>query len=164
MAIVLARVDNRLVHGQILSTWVPALGADVLVVLDDEAAENDLAKSAMEIAVPPGLDLVVDRVARALETVDALPESARAIVLVRGIEEAQRALSAGLPVTRLNLGNIHFAPDRRPVSQSVYLSPDEVRRLAAIEAAGVTVELKTLPRDAAVGLEEIRRRAMGTTA
>src|SRR4051812_47533027 len=74
MPIVLARVDNRLVHGQILSAWLPALGADALLVADDEAARNPLVRSAMEIAIPPDVqfDVVpVENIAAAVKKIPA---------------------------------------------------------------------------------------------
>ncbi len=158
MAIVLARVDNRLVHGQILSAWLPALKADWLVVLDDEAARNTLVRSAMEIAIPPDVSFEVAPVSRAQETLAALPAAARAIVLWRDVSDVQRAVDAGLQLARLNLGNVHFSHGRQPVSQAVYLSADEVRALGELEGEGVEVELRTLPRDVPVGLSEVRRR------
>lgn len=160
MAIVLARVDNRLVHGQILSAWMPSLGADTLVVLDDEAARNTLVRSAMAIAIPPDVSFEVVPVAHALEALARVPAAARAIVLVRDVTDATRAVAAGLVIDRLTLGNIHFSHGRHPVSQAVYLSPDEVGALEQLEAAGVAVELRTLPRDAPVPLAEVKKRVL----
>jgi len=158
LPIVLARVDNRLVHGQVLSAWVPALDVNVLVVIDDEAARNTLVRSAMEIAIPPDVQFEVAPVQQAGEAMLRVGAGKRAMVLLRDVAEVGRALDAGLKITRLNLGNVHFSHGRVPVSQAVYLSADEVAELHRLEARGVTVELKTLPRDAPMPLAEIERR------
>lgn len=158
MAIALARVDNRLVHGQILSAWVPALDADALLVLDDEAARDTLLRSAMELAIPPDVAFEVVPVADAKPALARLPARAKVIVLVRDVRDATRAIDAGLGIERLNLGNVHFTRGRAPVSQAVYLSLDEVEALAELEARGIAVELRTLPREPPVPLGEIRRR------
>jgi PTS system mannose-specific IIB component len=164
MTLALARVDNRLVHGQILSAWVPALRADALLVLDDEAARNTLVRSAMEIAIPPDLRFAVAPVAAAAAAYARLPPTAAVIVLVRDVGDAVRALDAGLAFERLNLGNVHFSSGRSPVSQAVYLSLAETDALARLEARGVPVELRTLPRDAPVALAEVRRRVEAGSA
>jgi PTS system mannose-specific IIB component len=156
--IALARIDNRLVHGQILSAWVPALKADALLVIDDESANNTLVRSAMEIAIPPDVLFDVIPVAQAADALKKLRGSRRAIVLVRDVADAAEAIARGLRLSRLNLGNIHFSHGRVAVSQAVYLSPEELERLEKLAADGVEVELKTLPTDAPVPLAEIRRR------
>lgn len=156
--IALARVDNRLVHGQILSAWLPVLKADALLVIDDESARNTLVRSAMEIAIPPDVLFDVVPVALASEALQRLRSSRRAIVLLRDVSDAAAAIAGGLRLTRLNLGNIHFSHGRVAVSQAVYLSPEELERLEKLSADGIEIELRTLPTDAPVSLAEIRRR------
>lgn len=159
MAIVHARIDNRLVHGQILSAWVPALRADTLLVLDDEAAGNELLQSAMEIAIPPGVTFSVASVGEAEKALGRLPKDAKAIVLVRGVDDAARIAPGTGGLSRWTLGNVHFAAGRLPISQAVFLSRAELATLERLERDGVAVELKTLPRDASVPLAELRARA-----
>lgn len=164
MSIVLARVDNRLLHGQILSAWVPALRADAIVVLDDEAASNALLQSAMELALPPDVTLRVVPVGDARSVLGSLPPASRALVLLRDVADAVRALEAGASLGPLNLGNVHFSPGRAMVSQAVYLSPAEVEALSELEERGTPVELKTLPRESPLPLTEIRRRVRQAAA
>jgi PTS system mannose-specific IIB component len=159
MPIVHARIDNRLVHGQILSAWVPALRADALVVLDDEAAGNDLLQSAMEIAIPPGVSFSVASVGEADRVLQKLPKAAKTIVLVRDVKDAARIAAGTGGLARWTLGNVHFMAGRLPVSQAVFLSKDELATLERLERTGLAIELKTLPRDAAVPLSEVRARA-----
>lgn len=161
MSVVLARVDNRLVHGQILSAWVPSLEIDAIVVADDEAAGNTLVRSAMAIAIPPDVQFTVVPVARVAEAVTAQGPRARTLVLVRDVADARRALDAGLVLTSLNLGNVHFASDRSSVTPSVHLSVAEVAELDALEGRGIAIELRTLPRDTPMPLTEVARRVRG---
>jgi PTS system mannose-specific IIB component len=162
--IALARVDNRLVHGQILSAWVPALNADTLLVIDDEAARNTLIRSAMEIAIPPDLQFEVSPVDGANAKVARLRPGAHTIVLFRDVAEVVRAVEGGLVLSKLNLGNIHYAAGRSAISQAVHLSTAELLQLEKLEERGVAVELKTLPRDAGVPLAEIKRRLQAGSA
>lgn len=164
MSIVLARVDNRLVHGQILATWVPALDVDSILVLDDELSRNTLARSAMELAIPPDVQFDVSPVAQGTTALAKLSGHHRTIILLRDVADASRALDAGVPLTHLNLGNVHFADGRQAVSQAVHLSLDEMAVLESISGRGVAVELKTLPRDKAMPLNEMKDRVEAGSA
>jgi PTS system mannose-specific IIB component len=156
----LVRVDNRLLHGQVLETWMPGLKATEVVVADDEAARSPLARAAMTLCVP------CQTPARILElaAVDfaALAEaSARVLVLVRDVAGLELAAGRGLTpdrAHRLNLGNVHFAVGRRPVTPSVFLTAEELVALRALEARGFAVDAQAIPTDTVVPLDELQRR------
>jgi PTS system mannose-specific IIB component len=156
----LARIDERLVHGQVLVGWVPHLGAQRVVVADDEASASPLARAAMTLALPPGVEAEVVPVA----SVDwgALAGSSEPVLVVlRGIAAAEKALVAGLTPERcpvLNLGNVHYAEGRRAITPSVFLSEAELAGLRRLGAAGFQVEVRAVPLDAPIGLTEIERR------
>jgi N-acetylgalactosamine PTS system EIIB component len=156
----LVRVDNRLLHGQILEAWVPRLGADQVVVADDAAAASDLAKAAMTLCVPPELPVRI----LPLEKVDfatlAKP-GPKILVLVRDVAGVVRARATGLVPSiapRVNLGNIHFGPGRRQVTPSVFLTADELGALLDLARAGFAVEARAIPAEPPTGLDELERR------
>jgi PTS system mannose-specific IIB component len=157
--IALVRVDNRLVHGQILEAWVPHLGARRVMVADDDAAKNSLAKAAMTLAVSPDLAISIEPVDRVdWEGLVRTPEAV--LVLVREVVEARRAYQCGMtPVRapRINLGNVHFTAGRKPVTASVFLSAEELKEVQGLAAAGFAVEARAIPSDAPVGVAELVR-------
>jgi PTS system mannose-specific IIB component len=158
--IALARVDERLVHGQVLVGWVPHLGARRIVVADDEAAASPLARAAMTMALPPGVGAEVLPV-RGVDWEGLARSPEPVLVVLRGIPEAERALAAGLTPARaavLNLGNVHYGQGRRQVTPSVFLSAAEMEGLARLAAAGFRIEARAVPLDAPVDLAEITRR------
>jgi len=158
--IALARVDERLVHGQVLVGWVPHLCARRVVVADDEAAASPLARAAMSMALPPGVAADVEPLgAIGWEALAASPDPV--LVVLRGVPEAERALAAGLTPARvpvLNLGNVHYGQGRRQITPSVFLSAAEMEGLRRLGAAGFRVEARAVPLDAPVDLAEIERR------
>ncbi len=158
--IALVRVDNRLLHGQILETWVPRLGVREIVVADDEAAASALARAAMTLCVPPGIPARIEPVGRVPWAALAAARTP-VLVLVREVAGLTAAHGAGLApalAPRLNVGNVHFATGRRPVTPSVFLSGPEVRALRALADAGFDVEARAIPSDAPAGMDEIERR------
>lgn len=158
--IALVRVDNRLLHGQILETWIPRLGIDEVVVGDDEAASSDLARAAMCLCVPPDLPIRVVPVAEVPWT-----ELARGrhevLVLLRDVAALAGAVRCGLTpdlAPRVNLGNVHFGPGRRPVTPSVFLAGPELDTLRQLAAAGFQLEARAIPSEPPAGLADIERR------
>jgi PTS system mannose-specific IIB component len=156
----LVRVDNRLLHGQVLETWIPALHASEVVVADDEAARNPLAQAAMTLCSPEGVPVRVLPLAQV--DFGALAAGPGAVlVLVRDVTGLAAAAAAGLTpalAPRLNLGNVHHAAGRRPVTPSVYLGEGELTALRALSAAGFEVEARAIPTDPPTGLDELARR------
>lgn len=158
--IALVRVDARLVHGQILETWLPRLGARRIVVADDEAARSPLAVQAMTLALPEEILAEVAPV-DAVDWAAAAGDPRAVLVLFRDLEGVRRAARRGLTpalAPRVNLGNVHFGPGRHPVTPSVFLAEAEVAAARDLAAQGFEVEARAVPSDAPVGLEELARR------
>lgn len=153
----LVRVDNRLIHGQVVSTWIPHLRADRVVVADDEAAASPLMRAAMSMALPSNVASSIVR----MDDVDWAGLSSgpeRVLVLVRDVAQAVAAVRAGARVKDLNLGNVHFAEGRKPVSPSVFLSKEELALLEELAGGGVEVEARAVPTDRRATLPEIEAR------
>lgn len=151
--IALARVDNRLLHGQILEAWVPRLKIERLVVADDEAAASPLAQAAMLLCLPPALRAEVVPVAKVDYGVLAAAGE-QVLLLFREVSAVERAVAAGLTpamAPRVNLGNVHYAPGRRAVTASVFLSGEEIASIEALAALGFEVEARAVPSDAPAG-------------
>lgn len=145
--IVLSRIDNRLVHGQVVEGWIPHLKVKRVVVVDDAAAVDTLAMAAMRLAMPPGVELSF--VAHAQGQFAAWErDGVRTLVLFRDVADAVAARAHGLPLGPLNVGNVHARADRTPVTRAVFLSADERSTLQGLAQAGVPVELRSLPSDA----------------
>jgi PTS system mannose-specific IIB component len=158
--IALARIDERLVHGQVLVGWVPHLGARRVVVADDEAASSPMARAAMALALPPGVEASVEPL-KAVDWAELGRSPDPVLVVLRGVAEAERAFAAGLTPERtpvLNVGNLHYAQGRRQVTPSVFLSGADVDGLRRLGAAGFRVEVRAVPLDAPIELPEIERR------
>jgi PTS system mannose-specific IIB component len=158
--IALVRVDNRLLHGQILEAWLPRLGARRVVVADDASTRSPLARQAMTLCLPPDLPALVAPV-EGVDWDDLASRSEVVLVLVRDVADLARAAAHGLTprhAPRLNVGNVHFAAGRRPVTPSVFLSDEEVDQLVRLAGQGFEVELRAIPSDAPVGSGDLPGR------
>jgi PTS system mannose-specific IIB component len=157
----LVRVDNRLLHGQILETWIPRLGIEEVVIGDDEAASSDLARAAMTLCVPPDLPIRVVPV-REVPWAELGGGRRRVLVLLRDVAGLAAAVREGgltpALAPRVNLGNVHFGPGRRPVTPSVFLAGPELEALRQLAMAGFDLEARAIPSEPPAGLADIERR------
>lgn len=146
MPIVLMRVDDRLIHGQILEGWLPATRAQELVVANDALANDELQRVIMEAAIPNSVRIVidaVDNIARLLLTEES--NSVRRIVLVENPLDALRLKKAGLGFNRLNLGNLRTIHGYVYLSRSVIVGDECLGTLHEIVDEGVQVYIQSGP-------------------
>ena len=143
--IALARVDDRLVHGQVLCAWVPHTGADTLLIVSDEVAADEMRREIFSGCAREGLSVEVRRVDEAAPFVEGPEMRERRIIVVFGsLDDAWRAYRSGLRFSTLNVGNIHREGGRR-VSDSVSLNDDDLAILDRFNSSGVTVEFRDVP-------------------
>lgn len=159
MAIVLARVDNRFIHGQILEGWIPYTRANCVMVASDSAARNPIQKMAMETCASCGMNI------RILEVADAVNrlkrgdfDEFRVALLFGTVAEALKAVELGLEVKELNIGNIHFCPGKFKVSPSVSLDRTDLQNLETLTNRGVNVVIRCVPSDPPHDIWEIVKR------
>ncbi len=147
MTLVLCRVDDRLIHGQVVVGWGQPLGIQRYILADDEVALSDWEQDLYRMAVPKGLEVVFATVASAgaqLRAWDA--DSPRTAVLLGSVEAAAQLYHAAPTIVRkINLGGIHHRPGRVERLPYVYLSPDEARLLTALATEGAEIVGQDLP-------------------
>lgn len=154
MSVDLVRIDNRLVHGQVIEAWVPYIRATRIVVIDDEVADDPLKRSIVELAMPRELPLDVLHIREApLLLSDAKYQNARVIVLFTGPREALAAYEAGFHFSALNVGNMHYAQGKARMSPSVCCTREELEILRGFARNGVAVEIRAVPKEAARRIE-----------
>jgi mannose/fructose/N-acetylgalactosamine-specific phosphotransferase system component IIB len=147
--IALSRVDSRLVHGQVIEAWLPFTKADRILVVDDAAASDAIARAAMGLALPPKVQLKVEKLSD-VDFAALSSDPARTMVLFRDVATLLAARARGYSPASVNLGNVHAGPGRAAVSRSVFLSPDEVALLGELKRGGAVVAAQAIPQDAPI--------------
>jgi PTS system mannose-specific IIB component/fructoselysine and glucoselysine-specific PTS system IIB component len=157
MSIVLCRVDDRLIHGQVVIGWGRPLGIDLIILVDDQVAASDWEQELYRMAVSPDIEVRFVTVADAAgEMADWQANGKRGLILT-GDLETMAALRTASPdvVQRINLGGIHHRPGRRERLPFLYLTDQELRTLLALEAGGAVITAQDLPTTPAVALRAL---------
>jgi mannose/fructose/N-acetylgalactosamine-specific phosphotransferase system component IIB len=145
------RVDDRLIHGQVVTTWVQSLGTKSIWVISDRAAEEPLEVILLQSSVPRQLTLEVLTVSEALERLSQ-QQPEKTLVLMERVQDVL-TLSKVFPwIKDVNLGGLRYRPGKINISRAVYLLPEEVDILIELEVLGIRVSLQTVPTDAKVSV------------
>ena len=156
MPVVLFRIDERLIHGQVVVGWAAQLHPDVLVVVDDEPAVSKWEQDLYCMGLPPTLEIRFLTVEDARADLPRWRESTeRIFVLTRDVQTMAR-LAAGRSMAgeEVNVGGIHHAPGREQVLPYVFLSVEEREELTRLAQEGVRVTARDLPGSRSVTLVE----------
>ena len=114
MTIVGCRIDGRLIHGQVANLWTTKLNVSRIMVIDDEVAQNDIEKSGLKLATPPGVKLSILPVAKAAENILAGKyDSQRLFIVARKPDRFLRLIEAGVQLETLNVGNMSQSDETR---------------------------------------------------
>lgn len=140
------RIDNRLVHGQVVVAWLQATGSDTILVANDVIAGDDFQKTMLIAVSPPGIRERVLTIDEALAYVaDPAHAEERIFVLVKTPADALRLHRGGIGLSSMNVGNMAFAVGAKRVSNTVFVSPADVEAARALKAEGVTLTCQMMP-------------------
>ena len=142
-SIVLTRVDDRLVHGQVMTSWVKATGANKIMVVDDGVAQDELMKTVLKGVVPSQVKLGIFSVAKAVDRmVKGFKDTDKVIMLVKTPETVWRMQQAGVEFKTLNIGGMGIRSDRTTLYQNIAASESEREAIKSLIDAGCDVTIQ----------------------
>lgn len=156
MGVELYRIDDRLVHGQVVVGWGKPLDIGFIVLVDDEVAQSAWEQELYRMGVPPEMDVYFESVESAARR---LPEYRRdrrpGIVLTADIATMRRLVESDGAISAVNLGGIHHQPGRVQRLRYVFLAPSEEEGLRELARRGVAVTAQDVPAARPVPLEDV---------
>ncbi len=146
----LVRIDDRLIHGQVVAGWARHLRFTRIVILDDDVAADPFMQQVLRLAAPPGLQVQAFSIAEGIRLLS--PEGAdrrSTMILLKTPLAARRLYEEGLSYRELNVGGIGHKPGRRNIFKSISVSQVEIEILKELLAKGVKITLLTVPGEQA---------------
>lgn len=157
--IVLARVDSRQLHGQVVTKWIPQTEARKVILINDELVKDDFMKMIYLNAAPSGVKV---EIITAQEAGDIFLENkfgnGKVLVLIPNIKMLEKSYEAGLRLEKLQIGGLGGAPNRKVVFGNITLDDYDVKVLKKVESLGTEIYFQIIPEDIPQKFSEILKK------
>lgn len=152
MPIVFARVDDRLIHGQIVQAWLPELNVDEIVIPCNTKKGTNVNEGLLRLSLPYEYDLTV---LDAKRCVSYLAGSKRRVFLLLGsLEDLNPLIEDGLQLSSLNIGGMHFKQGAQKLAENVFLDAQDKLVLKILSDLGIDIETRAVPNSQSVSVKE----------
>lgn len=159
MKIVMVRVDERLIHGQITMSWTRMVGANLILCVNDEVAGNNFQKNLMKLAAPPGSTVEIETVDSAFEKLNAQQwPSANILLMVRNPIDILKLVKKGLSINRVNIGGVRTPGATIKLNKVVLATPAELEAWKELDQLGIRLEIQFLPGESITVLNDILKK------
>ena len=163
--ICLARIDDRLIHGQIVIKWWNHLRCDEILIVDDEVSRDPFLREVFTLAGPSGVQVRVLAVAEAVPLlIEQGDTTSNVLLLMKSPETALRLVAENVPLPQVNVGSLAAGEGTRRVFKNVSLSLTQAAALEELSRRGVEIRFQLIPGDARADWASIRQRMRYTPA
>jgi PTS system mannose-specific IIB component len=158
---VLARIDSRLLHGQVATAWTKTTQPTRIIVVSDAVAKDDLRKKLIQQAAPPGVKAHVVPVDKMIELAkdDQHFGGQRALLLFENPQDALRAVEGGVPLETINVGSMAHSPGKVQPNKVLAFNQDDIDTFAKLKEAGLNFDVRKVPNDSKSNMDEIIKKA-----
>ncbi len=162
---VLARIDSRLLHGQVATAWTKTVKPTRIIVVSDGVAKDELRKNLIEQAAPPGVKANVVPVDKMIQVAkDPRFGNTKAMLLFETPQDALRAIEGGVDVKELNIGSMAHSVGKIAVSKVLSLGKDDVKTVEKLKAKGIQFDVRKVPNDSKENMDDIIKKAKAELA
>ncbi|MGT2756803.1 PTS sugar transporter subunit IIB [Streptococcus ovuberis] len=122
--IVMTRVDERLIHGQ-GQLWIKFLNCNTVIVANDAVAEDAIQQTLMKTVVPDSIALRFFSIQKVIDIIHKANPAQTIFLIVKDLKDAQALIKGGVPISSLNIGNLHNAPGKEQVTRSIFIDAED---------------------------------------
>jgi PTS system mannose-specific IIB component len=158
---VLARIDSRLLHGQVATAWTKTTQPTRIIVVSDAVAKDDLRKKLIQQAAPPGVKAHVVPVNKMIELAkdDQHFGGQRALLLFENPQDALRAVEGGVPLKTINVGSMAHSPGKVQPNKVLAFNQVDLDTFKKLKELGVNFDVRKVPNDSKGNMDEIVKKA-----
>lgn len=135
------RIDNRLIHGQVAVTWSNHVGANLIVVANDEVAKDPLQQSLMDMAVP-GLDTRYFTIQETIDKIGQASDEQKIALIVKTPQDVLKLVRGGVPIRKVNIGNMHYSEGKEPLTNTVAVDEQDKEAFRNLHRLGILLEIR----------------------
>lgn len=157
---VLARIDSRLLHGQVATAWTKTTKPDRIIVVSDGVAHDNLRKTMIEQAAPPGVKANVVPIDKMIEVAkDPRFGATKAMLLFETPQDALKAIEGGVDLKELNIGSMAHSNGKVAVNKVLSLGPDDVKTFDELKKKNISFDVRKVPSDSKENMDEYVNKA-----
>lgn len=143
--ILLVRIDNRLIHGQVGITWVNHLRANLILVANDKAANDTVQQNLMEMVVPDSIATRFFTLQKTIDVIHKASESQHIFIVCKTPQDVLKLVEGGVPIKKVNIGNMHFSKGKTQISSTVCIDENDKDTFRKLKSMGVLLEIRRVP-------------------
>lgn len=150
--IVLSRIDERLIHGQVGVQWVGFAGANLVLVANDEVASDPLQQNLMEMVLAEGIAVRFWTLQQTIDSIHRAADRQKILLVCKTPADFLTLAQGGVPVTRINVGNMHYASGKHQIAKTVSVDASDTAAFRALASASVACFVQGIPTEPAQDL------------
>lgn len=153
--ILLTRIDNRLIHGQVATQWTSSIGANLILVANDDVASNTFRQGLMDMAAPSYAQTRYWSIQKTIDTIHKASDAQKIFIVCETPIDVLKLVEGGVPIKKVNIGNMHMAEGKRQVSQAVCVDDADVEAFKKLRDLGVELEIRKVPSQGAEDMDKL---------
>ena len=153
--IILTRIDSRLIHGQVATQWCSSISANLILVANDAVASDSFRQGLMDMAAPGYAQTRYWTVQKTIETIHKASDSQKIFIVCDNPTDVLKLVEGGVPIKKVNVGNMHMAEGKRQVSQIVAIGDEDAAAFRKLHELGVELEIRQVPDKSADDINKL---------
>lgn len=153
--IILTRIDNRLIHGQVATQWSGSIGINLILVANDEVAGNPVRQGLMDMAAPSYAQTRYWTIEKTINTIHKASDAQKIFIICENPTDVLRLVEGGVPIKKVNIGNMHMAEGKRQVAGAVAVDDVDVAAFRKLQELGVELEIRKVPQEASEDVSKL---------
>ncbi|HLQ82533.1 MAG TPA: PTS galactosamine transporter subunit IIB [Pseudogracilibacillus sp.] len=153
--ILLTRIDNRLLHGQVATQWNSSIGANLILIANDDVSQNKMRQKLMDMAAPSGVDTRYFSIDKTINIIHKAADRQKIFIICENPQDVLKLVEGGVPINKVNIGNMHMSEGKRQVATTVAVDDNDVETFKKLQDKGVELEIRRVPSIAAENINKL---------
>ena len=149
------RIDDRLIHGQVVTTWVNIKKIEQIIVVNDKVAEDKIQKNILNMAAPQGVKVHTFGVEKFADVYKTTPIKKRTMLRFTNSIDVDRVVELGVDIKELNIGGMRYQEGRKQLTKALSVTPEEEKAFHSLMDKGVDITIQMVPNDEAKNMREV---------
>lgn len=143
--ILLTRIDNRLIHGQVATQWNSYVGSNLILVANDEVSKNQSRQGLMDMAAPNGVATRYFSLQKTIDIIGKAADRQLIFIICESPADVLKLVEGGVPIKKVNIGNMHMSEGKRQVAKVVAVDDKDIEAFKKLQELGVELSIQQVP-------------------